>query len=136
VWYAKAMSRHLPGLFALLTFLALFVGCSAAVSVPVVDSVNFPATATKDGTGNFAMTGTVAAHVSGGSISKLLVHVPPQNGVAFTDSPIDVSGHASPYTILLAIPGNVPVGTYTYQVTASDTAGTQSAPYNGSVVLQ
>ena len=58
------------------------------------------------------------------------------SGVAFADSPIDVSGHASPYTILLAIPGNVPVGTYTYQVTASDTAGTQSAPYNGSVVLQ
>jgi len=123
-------------LFALFAFLALFVGCSAAPSVPVVDSVSFPATATTDASGNFAMTGTIAAHVTGGTIVKLLVHVPTQNGVAFVDSPIDVSGHASPYTIILAIPGNVPVGTYTYQVIASDTNGTQSSPYGGSVVLQ
>lgn len=131
------MSRHLiSGFFSLLAFVVLFVGCSAAVPVPVIDSVTFPAAATKDGTGNFAMTGTIAAHVSSGTISKLLVHVPTQNGVSFVDSPIDVSGHGSPYTIILAIPGSVPVGTYTFQITASDTAGTQSAPYNGSVVLQ
>lgn len=127
------MSRRF---FALFAFVALFAGCSAALSVPVIDSVSFPATASKDSTGNFSMTGTIAAHVSGGSVVRLVVHVPAQNGVAFADSPIDVSGHASPYTIILAIPGNVPVGTYTYQVIASDTNGTQSAPYGGSVVLQ
>ena len=130
------MSRHLSVVFALLAFVALFVGCSAAPSVPVIDSVNFPATATKDASGNFTMTGTVAAHVTGGTVVKLLVHVPTQNGVSFADSPIDVSGHASPYTILLAVSGAVPLGTYTYQVIASDTAGTQSAPYNGSIVLK
>lgn len=127
------MSRRF---FAPFAFAALFAACSAAPSVPVIDSVNFPGTATKDGAGNFSVTGTVAAHVDGGNVTRLVVHVPPQNGVAFVDSPIDVSGHPSPYTITLAIPGTVPVGTYSYQVTASDTAGTQSAPFAGSIALQ
>jgi hypothetical protein len=123
-------------LFALFALAVLAFGCSAALSAPIVDSVNFPGTATKDSTGNFTMTGTVAAHEDGATVAKLVVHVPTQNGVTFVDSPIDVSGHASPYTIILAFPGNVPVGTYTYQVIASDTKGTQSTPYGGSVVLQ
>ena len=127
------MSRRL---FAFFAFVALLVGCSAALVAPIIDSLNFPATATKDGTGNFVMTGTIAAHASGTNVVKLVVHVPPQNGVTFVDSAIDVAGRPSPYTIILAIPGNVPVGTYTYQVIASDTNGSQSLPYGGSVVLQ
>ena len=127
------MTRHL---FALLALVALFVGCSATPEVPVVDSLNFPATTTKDGAGNFAVTGTVAAHFTGGAITKLVVHVPTQYGVSFADAPVDVTGTASPYTIFLIFPSTIATGKYTFQIIASDKTGTQSVPKDGSVTVQ
>ena len=131
------MAHRVRAVFAFLAFVVLFTGCSsAALSEPVIESVNFPATATKDASGNFAMTGTVAAYESGGTVAKLIVRVPTQHGVTFADSSIDVSGRASPYTILLAFPGTIPVGTYTFQVFGVDTNGRQGLPYGSSVALQ
>ncbi|CAN5682251.1 hypothetical protein BH09MYX1_BH09MYX1_19770 [soil metagenome] len=122
-------------LFVTLGFLAL-ASCSAAdASAPVVDDATFPATAAKDASGNYTVSGNVTAHGSA-AITLLTIHVVPQGAVQLTDATITVSGPVSPYPVALKVPGQVPAGTWNYEITATDQNGARSAALQKSIVLQ
>ncbi len=127
------MSRTL--MFVLSALVSLAFACSSAPKVPTIDNVTF-ATFTKDATGTYSAVGTVTAHGDGAAVSQLALHVPPQNGVAFADSSFSVAGFASPYQATLKFPSATPAGSYTFQLTAVDTAGARSTPFNGTFTLQ
>jgi len=127
------MSRRVF-LFAFLSTLGL--ACSSTPQVPVVDSVDLPSPLSKDSSGAYNTTVTIAAHSENGSITHIRMHVPPQNGVQFADLDTATGGAVSPFQVLLQIPGNVPAGTYTYQISVVDVSNAVSNPYNGSVTLQ
>ncbi len=122
-------------LLAVVMCLGLFTACSAAESLPVVDDATFPASVAKDGTGNYTMTGNVTAH-AGAGVAKIGIHLHPQGAVVLQDAVVDVSTATSPYPIGIVIPGAVPAGTYTYDVSATDKNAKVSAALTKTVVLQ
>jgi hypothetical protein len=116
---------------------SLFIACSSSAP-PVVDSVTFGAFSTDD-SGDLSTTGTVAAQGAAYEITQLAVHFDPQtqNGITLYDGPpVDVTNLASPYQVTLAFQPSVPPGTYGLQITATDSSGTSSSPFDAGIVLQ
>jgi len=115
----------LPGCVSCL----LVASCSSPPAVPVVDSVSFPPF-TRDATGNYTATGTVAAHNDRGPVVAIAIDIPFQNGVAFAGQSTLVSGLTSPYSIIATMtavpPGHIPPGSYIFDVTADGDDGADS----------
>ncbi|HEY3820247.1 MAG TPA: hypothetical protein VGL81_23945, partial [Polyangiaceae bacterium] len=119
----------------------LLASCSSPPEVPVVDSVSFPPF-TKDATGTYTATGTVAAHSDHGPVVAIAIDMPLQNGVAFAGQSTLVSPLTSPYSIVATLtavpPGPIPPGDYELDVTADgdDGADSISPVFKYTVTLQ
>lgn len=87
-----------------------------------------PPSAGKDTSGNYAFTGSVAAHSANGAITQIILNTPQQNGVAASSNAINVGTATSPFNLQLTITGAIPAGVYTYDFVVVDVAGIHSAP--------
>ena len=85
---------------------------------------------TRDDTGNYTATGTVAAHNDHGPVVAIAIDIPFQNGLIFGGQSTLVSPLTSPYSIVATIttvpPGPIPPGEYTIDVTADGDDGADS----------
>jgi hypothetical protein len=119
----------------------LAASCSSPPAVPVIDSVSFPPF-TRDASGTYTATGTVAAHSDHGPVVAISIDTPPQNGLAFAGQSTLVSPLTSPYSIVATMttvpPGPIPPGDYTIDVTADgdDGADSISPVFKYTVTLQ
>jgi hypothetical protein len=119
----------------------LVASCSSSPAVPVIDSVNFPPF-TRDATGAYTATGTVAAHNDRGPVVAISIDIPLQNGLIFAGQSTLVSPLTSPYSIVATMttvpPGPIPPGDYTFDVTAdgNDGADSISPVFEYTVTLQ
>jgi hypothetical protein len=107
----------------------LVASCSSPPAVPVVDSVSFPPF-TRDATGTYTSTGTVAAHNDRGPVVAIGIDIPLQGGLIFAGQGTLVSTLTSPYSIVATMttvpPGPIPPGSYVIDVTADGDDGADS----------